>query len=149
MQRSMPGASGMLRCIGSELDPGHVEMTRCLHEEEPVGATQLEELPVAAILADEIGAARELAPQHWFGAEVVRVAVAVATGKVIAGVIGRGIEPGCLGPAEAAAAALQYIAAADAEAEPVTGGTRASRARARELGAALRTGGFGVRHVRG
>src|SRR2546427_2384724 len=33
------------------------------------------------------------------------------------------------------AAALQYIAAVDAEAEPVTGGTRASRARARELGA--------------
>jgi hypothetical protein len=44
---------------------------------------------------------------------------------------------------------LQYIAAVDAEAEPVTGGTRASRARARELGAALRTGGFGFRHVRG
>src|SRR5262252_4086844 len=123
----------MRGCLRGELDPGDLEVARRLHEEEAIGASQLEQLSAAAIAANEIHAACEFAPQHRLGAEVIRIAVGVASGKIVGGVVGGGIEAGCLSAPEAATAALQDIAAVGPEAEPVTGRASAGRAGAREV----------------
>ncbi len=101
------GAAAVLGGLGGELDSGHVEMTRRLPQEEAVGAAQLQQLPATAITADEVHAAREFAAQDRLGAEVVGVAVGMAAGEIVPGVVGGGIEFGRFRATEAAIPALQ------------------------------------------
>jgi hypothetical protein len=61
MQHVQAGAPSMPRRLGGQFDPGHVEITRGLLEKEPVGAAQLQKLACAAVVTDEIHAAREFA----------------------------------------------------------------------------------------
>ena len=72
--------------------PATSKCSRGLLQEKAIGASQLQQLPVAAIAADEIDAAGELAAQDRLGSEIVGVAVGVAAGKVIPGVVSGGIE---------------------------------------------------------
>src|SRR5262249_27455286 len=128
----------MLGRVRGELDPDHLEMARSLHEEESIGASQFEQLPATTIAADEIDAACEFAPQHGLGAEIVGISVGTAAGEIIPGVVGGGIETGCLGAAEAAVAALQNVAAVDPKAELVVGGAPACGAHTRQFSRVLR-----------
>ena len=125
------GAAAMLGGLRGQLDPGHIEMARRLHEEKAIGAAQFQQLSAAAIAADEIDAARELAAQHRLGAEIIRIAVGVPAGKIILGVVGGGIKSGRFGAAEAATLALQDVASVGPEAQGVVSRAAAGRARAR------------------
>src|SRR5712691_10305847 len=93
-QNVQAGAAAVVGGVSGQLDPGHVEMARGLLQEKAVGASELQELPAVAVATDEFDAAREFAPQHGLGAEVIRIAVGAAAGEIILGVIGGGIESG-------------------------------------------------------
>ena len=125
------GAAAMLHGIRGQFDPGDIEMARGLHEEKAVRSAQFQQLPAATIGADKIHAVRELAPQHQFGAEIIRIAVGVTAGKIILGVVGRGVKFGRFGAAEAATLALQDVASVGPEAQDVVPRAAAGRARAR------------------
>src|SRR5262245_2078140 len=130
--RAVRVRGGLLR----ELDPGDVEIARRLFQKKSVGASQLEQLAAAAIAADEIDAAGELAAQHRLGAEIVGVAVGAAAGKIVLGVVGGGIERSRLRAAEPTLPALQDVAAVDAEAK---------RMRRRAAAGWTRAGGLALR----
>jgi hypothetical protein len=75
---------------------------------------------------------------HGLGAEIVGIAIGVVAGKIVSGVVGGGIEPGRLGAAEAATAALQDIAIVGPETQPVVDHVTAGGACARKVGGPFR-----------
>src|SRR5229473_3233707 len=127
LQHVQSGAAGMLRRLRRELDPGDVEMAGGLQQKEAVGASELQEPAAAAIAANELDAARELAAQDRLGPEIIEIAVGAAAGKVVLGIVGGGIESGRFGAAEPATAAPEDIAAMDLEAQDVVGRAAAGR----------------------
>src|SRR4029079_13954086 len=112
-------------------DPCDIEMARGLLEAKAVRSAQFQQLPAASIGADKIHAARKLAPQHRFGAEIIRIAVGVMAGKIILGVVGRGVKSGCFGAAKAATLASQDVASVGPETKDMVPCAAAGRARAR------------------
>ncbi len=94
LQNIQTRAPAVFGGLGGEFDAGDVEIARRLHEKEPVGASELKQLAALAVPADEIDAAGKLAAQHRLCTEVVGVAIGVAAGKIVVGVVGGGIESG-------------------------------------------------------
>jgi len=105
-QHVQAGVAAVLGGLGRKFDSRHVEVACRLLQEEAVGAAEFQQLAAAAVAADEIDAAREFAAQDRLGAEVVGVAVRMAAGKIVPGVVGGGVESGGFGAAEAAIPAL-------------------------------------------
>ena len=97
--------------ILGELDSGDVEILLRLLQEEPVGASQLEQPAAVAMLADELHRAGKFTSQDALGAQVVRVPVGVPAGEIIPRVIFPRLEAASLGPAEPAFHAARDIAA--------------------------------------
>src|SRR5262249_19245352 len=114
------------------------EVARRFLEKEAVGAAELQKLSLATEAANEIDAAGELAAQHRLGPAIVGIAIGMAAGKIVLGVVGSGIEGGRFGAAETAAIALQNIATVDVKAQQMRRCGSASRAGAgdRRIGAA-------------
>src|SRR5262249_46582524 len=77
---------------------------------------------------NESDAAGKLAAQHRLGRAIVGIAVGMAAGKIILGIVGSGIEGGHFSAAKTAAFALQNIAAVDAKAQQMRRRANASRA---------------------
>ena len=99
-----------------------------LLQEEAIGASQLQQLSAGAIAANELDAAGEFAAQHRLGAEIIGVAVGVAAGEIIPGVVGRGIEPRRFRASEPAIPALHDVAAVTLEAKHMLAHAVARRA---------------------
>src|SRR5262249_24503280 len=133
LQDMQTRALAVLGRLCGKLDAGYLEMSRRLHQKKTVGTSELEQLAVRAIAANEIDTAGELASQHYFSAEIVGVPVGPAAGKIILGIIGGGIEGGCLRAAEAAGSALQNVTAVAAEAKRVPRRAATGRAQPREF----------------
>src|SRR5712691_12355029 len=131
LQDVQSGAAGMLRRLRRGLDPGDFEMASGLDQKKSVGASELQEPAAAAIAANELDAARELAAQDRLGPAIIEIAVGAAAGKVVLGIVGGGIEAGRFGAAEPATAAREDIAAVDLEAQDVVGHATAGRTSAR------------------
>src|SRR4051794_29471757 len=110
----------MLGGLLGQFDSRNIEVPRGLHEKEAIGAPQFQQSPAGTIMADEMDAAGELAAQDRLGTEVVGVAVGAPAGKIVLGIVGRGIKPGGFGAAETAFFALQNAAPVDLETKQVT-----------------------------
>src|SRR5262247_3530578 len=65
-----------------ELDARDVEMPRCFHEKEAVGASELEQFAAIAIAANEIDAVSKLAAEHRLSAEIIGVTIRASAGKI-------------------------------------------------------------------
>ena len=130
MQTRAPAVLGRL-C--GKLDAHYLEMPRRLHQKKTVGTSELKQLAVRAIAANEIDAAGELASQHRLSAEIVGIPVGPSAGKIVLSIIGGGIEGGGLRAAEAAGSTLDNVAAVAAEAKCVRRRATAGRAQPREF----------------
>src|SRR5215472_1157915 len=108
-----------------------VVIGRCLLQKKSVGASEIEEPSLTAILADQLDAACKLTAEHGFGGRIVRIAVAAGTGEIFAGVVRAGVEARGVGASEAAARALPDVAAVPMITEAVIRDPSASWAGAR------------------
>src|SRR5262249_21209491 len=106
-----------------------LEMALGLLQEEAVGTPQLQQLAIGPVLANELQAMSEFAPQHRLGAEVIRIAIGTAARERGCRVVGCCVGARGLGPPNPAAQALQHIAAVVAEAKPMLGGATTGRTR--------------------
>jgi len=97
-----PGGVTMRNGILRQFDAGHVEVARGFQQKEAIGAAKLEKFAIRAEAADEVDAAGKLATQHRLGAPIVGIAVGMAAGEVVLGVVGRGVEPHGFGAADEA-----------------------------------------------
>src|SRR5215213_10453953 len=96
----------MRGCIISQFDARNFEMTPRLLEKETIGAAYFQQFTAGAKATNEIDRAGELASEHGFGTEVIRVSVGVAPRKIIGGVIGCWIKICALGTSETTSRAL-------------------------------------------
>src|SRR5450830_1815834 len=76
-----------------------------------MGAANIKEAPAGAVFSDKIDGIGEFSPQHRLGAAIVRVAIRMPPGEIVAGIVGAGIKNARLRSAEAALGALQNVAA--------------------------------------
>src|SRR5262249_45749609 len=113
--------SAIVRGILGDLDAGDVVEAFRLLQEEAVCTADVEQPPAVAMAADEVDGAAELVPQHRPAAAIIGVAVGMAPGEIVVGVIGTGVEAARLRAAEAALLAPENVAAVLGIEKPVLG----------------------------
>src|SRR5207249_718219 len=107
----------------------NVEIALRLLQEEPVGASELEQSAAVAMLADERHGTGKLSAQHPLGVDIVRVAVRMPAREIFLRIVFRGIEIARVRAPEPALRTAQEFAAILAKHMPVlrhraAGGTR-------------------------
>src|SRR6267154_2291694 len=98
------------RLLGQFNSPG-IKIPLGFLEKKSVGASEIKKPAAAAIAVNKLDAAGKFSSQDGLGGAIIRVAVAVLTGKIVAGVVGPGIEARGLRSSQAAAVTLPNIAA--------------------------------------
>ena len=88
------------------LDTSHVEGMARFLQEEAIGAANIKKTPAGTAFLDKIDGIAKFSPQHRLGAAIIRVAVRMPAGEIVAGIIGAGIEIARLCATETALGAL-------------------------------------------
>src|SRR5260370_17756203 len=96
------------RLLGQFNSPG-IKIALGFLEKKTVGASEIEQPAAAAIAVNKLDAAGKFSSQDGLGGAIIRVAVAVSTGKIIAGVIDLGIEARGLRSSQAPTVTLPNI----------------------------------------
>src|SRR5262245_12073179 len=107
LQHVQSRTTAVLGGFGGKLDSRHLEMALGLLQEEAVGTPQLQQLAIGPVLANELQAMSEFAPQHRLGAEVIRIAIGTAAREIVCREVGACVGARRPGPPNAAAEALQ------------------------------------------
>src|SRR6516162_3921747 len=75
--KDVQAAAAAIGCsLLGQFDARDVVIGRCLVQKKTVGASEIEEPSLSAILADQLDAACKLAPEYGLSGRVVRIAVA-------------------------------------------------------------------------
>ncbi len=113
--------AGVIDRLGSQFEANDIEMPTRLRQEKPVGTSNFQQPSAAPVAANEVDAARKFPPQHFLAADIIRISVGTAAGKIVFGIIERRIEALCVRAASPAQAALKDAAAVNMETEVVLG----------------------------